>query len=83
MIFHYFQYFLLLINAVRTHFPGEGNGNPLQCSCLENPVDRGAWQAKVHGAAKESDMTKQQQRTAIYCLIVACVFSEHFKGLKL
>ena len=32
--------------------PGEGNGNPLQCSCLENPMDRGAWQAIVHGVAK-------------------------------
>ena len=32
--------------------PGEGNGNPLQCSCLENPMDRGAWQATVHGVAK-------------------------------
>ena len=31
--------------------PGEGNGNPLQCSCLENPVDRGAWQATVHGVS--------------------------------
>ena len=31
---------------------GEGNGNPLQCSCLGNPMDRGAWQATVHGAAK-------------------------------
>ena len=31
---------------------GEGNGNPLQYSCLENPMDRGAWQATVHGAAK-------------------------------
>ena len=29
--------------------PGEGHGNPLQCSCLENPTDRGAWQAAVHG----------------------------------
>ena len=29
--------------------PGEGNGNPLQCSCLEKPVNRGAWQATVHG----------------------------------
>ena len=28
--------------------PGEGNGNPLQYSCLENPMDRGAWQATVH-----------------------------------
>ena len=30
---------------------GEGNGNPLQCSCLENPVDWGAWWAAVHGVA--------------------------------
>ena len=29
--------------------PEEGNGNPLQYSCLENPMDRGAWQATVHG----------------------------------
>ena len=39
--------------------PGAGNGNPLQCSCLGNPMDRGAWQATVHGAAKGSDMTEQ------------------------
>ena len=32
--------------------PGEGNGNPLQCSCLENPMDRGAWQATVHWVAR-------------------------------
>ena len=32
--------------------PGEGNGNPLQYSCLENPMDRGAWWAAVHGVAK-------------------------------
>ena len=32
--------------------PGEGNGNPLQYSCLENPMDRGGWQAMVHGATK-------------------------------
>ena len=32
--------------------PGEGNGNPLQHSCLENPMDRGAWQATVHGVAR-------------------------------
>ena len=31
---------------------GEGNGNPLQYSCLENPMDGGAWQAAVHGVAK-------------------------------
>ena len=38
--------------------PGEGNGKPLQYSCLENPMDRGIWWATVHGAAKESDTTE-------------------------
>ena len=33
-------------------FPGGGNGNPLQYSCLENPMDREAWQATVHGVTK-------------------------------
>ena len=37
--------------------PGEGNGNLLQYSCLENPMERGARRAAVHGVAKESDMT--------------------------
>jgi len=32
--------------------PGGGHGNPLQCSCLENPVDRGTWRATVHRVAK-------------------------------
>ena len=32
--------------------PGGGNGNPLQCSCLENAMDRGAWRATVHGVAQ-------------------------------
>ena len=32
--------------------PGEGNGNPLQYSCLENPMDKGAWWAIIHGVAK-------------------------------
>ena len=44
--------------------PGEGNGNPLQYSYLENPIDRGAWQATIHGVA-ESDMTEQ-----LHCLSV-------------
>ena len=33
-------------------YPGEGNGNPLQCSCLENPMDGEAWKAAIHGVAK-------------------------------
>ena len=37
--------------------PARGHSNPLQHSCLENPMDRGAWQATVHGV-KESDMTE-------------------------
>ena len=42
--------------------PGEGNGSPLQYSCLENPMGRGAWWATVHGVPKESDLvTKQLQ----------------------
>ena len=37
--------------------PGAGNGSPLQYSCLENPIDRGTWQATVHVVAKELDLT--------------------------
>ena len=37
--------------------PGEGNGKPLQYSCPENPMDRGVWQATVHGVTKKLDMT--------------------------
>ena len=36
--------------------PGEGNGNPLQFSCLENPMNRGAWWVTMHGVLKESDI---------------------------
>ena len=36
--------------------PGEGNGRPLQYSCLGNPMDRAAWEATVHRVAKELDM---------------------------
>ena len=39
--------------------PGEGNGNILQCSCLENPMDRGTWRAAVHGVAKRWTRVKQ------------------------
>ena len=38
---------------------GEGNGNPLQYTCLENPMDRGAWGATVPAGHKESDVTDQ------------------------
>ena len=39
-------------------FPGEGNSNPLLYSCLENPMERGAWQATVHGVTKSQLMNQ-------------------------
>ena len=39
--------------------PGGGNGNPLQYSCLENPMDRGAWRATVCGVAREADTAER------------------------
>ena len=39
--------------------PGEGSGNPLQCSCLENTVDRGAWRTTVHRVVKRHTWPKQ------------------------
>ena len=50
---------------------GDGNGQPLQYSCLENPLDRGAWRAILHGLTKELDMIKQlysETNTYIYSL---------------
>ena len=51
--------------------PGEGNGNPLQYSCLGNPTGREAWWATAHGLAKESDTTlatkEHQKRKFIKC----------------
>ena len=39
--------------------PGEGNGNPLQYCCLENPMDRGAWRVTVHGIAKRQTLLSE------------------------
>ena len=51
--------------------PGEGNGHPLQCSCLQNPMDRGAWQAGVHGVKKgraqlATEHTQQQYKFVVW-----------------
>ena len=45
-----------ILGLGRSH--GEGNGNPLQYSCLENAMDRGAWWATVHGVAKSETQMK-------------------------
>ena len=61
-------------------FPGEGNSNPLQYSCLENPVDRGAWLATVHGVAKSqtrlSNFTSLHfmLRLLCYVMLSKCLF---------
>ena len=51
--------------------PGEGNSNPPQFYCLENPVDREAWWATVHGVAEESDTTQQLNNSLWYSDIAA------------
>ena len=49
--------------------PGGGHGNPLQNSCLENPMDRGAWQYTVHGVTKSGPQLKQlSPRRCAFCL---------------
>ena len=54
--------------------PGGGTGNPLQYSCLENPMDRGAWPATVHGIA-ESDMTEMTEHTyVLYYMYVSVLY---------
>ena len=50
-------------NPKSRRFPGGGNGNPLQYSCLENSMDRRAWQAIVHGVTEELDMTERLTHT--------------------
>ena len=72
--------------------PGGGNGNPLCYPCLENPTDRGAWRAMVHGVS-ESDMTEHstyiideqrcvsfrvQQRDSVSHIHVSILFSNYF-----
>ena len=48
---------------------GEGNGNPLQDSCIKNPMDRGAWWAVVHGVTIELDTIEQLNNNKPYMLI--------------
>src|SRR5574340_955152 len=60
-------------------FIGEGNGNPLQCSCLENPRDSGAWWAAVYGVAQSRTRLKRLSSSSMSSL-EKCLFSSlaHF-----
>ena len=51
--------------------PGEGRGNPLQYSCLENPMERGAWLVTVHGIAKSQ---AQLKRLSMHTRNDSCIF---------
>ena len=59
-------------------FPGGGNGNPFQYSCQENPMDRGAWWATVHGVT-EWDMSEHACRQEVYEGFYDSVPSQHQK----
>ena len=63
---------------LRFHFSlsciGEGNGNPLQCSCLENPRDRGAWWAALYGVAQSRTQLKRLSSSSIYICIYALIY---------
>ena len=61
--------------------PGEGKGNPLQHSCLKNSMDRGAWQATVHGIAKSRTKLTLSLFKAKPCLL-AMVFKLFFQQLN-
>ena len=60
--------------------PGGGNGNPFQYSCLENPMDRGAWPATVHGVTKESD-TMEHTRTHMHTSVCDAAKEENNRNI--
>ena len=55
--------------------PGGGHGNPVQCSCLENPMDRGAWGATVHGVAWSRTVLDMNEVTDTHVYVLICVYA--------
>ena len=51
--------------------PGAGHGNPFQYSCLENPMDRGAWQAAVHRVTKSQTQLKRLNMRALWLMVIS------------
>ena len=62
--------------------PGGGHGNSLQCSCLENPVDRGAWRATVRGVA-ESEVIQGLSARQLTCVVLQHKPTQHCKAITL
>ena len=60
---------------------GEGNGNPLQCSCLENPRDRGAWWAAAYGVAQNRTRLKRLSSSSSIYFIGASLVTQTVKNL--
>ena len=56
---------------------GEGNGNPLQCSCLENPWDGGAWWAAIHGVSQSWTRLKCRVQSSCLILYYLCLWPHH------
>ena len=52
--------------------PGGGHGNPLQCSCLENPTDRGAWWSAVLGVTKKLVSHEECREKEVLCYLIFC-----------
>ena len=61
--------------------PGEGHGNPLQYSCLENPMDRGAWGTTVHGVTKSQTRLKQLSMHTCDQHRYQSIFREQFQSI--
>ena len=57
---------------------GEGNGNPLQCSCLENPRDGGAWWAAVYGVAQSRTRLQRLSSSSSSSMFAYLIFNLHF-----
>ena len=65
------------LSPVLERSPGEGNGNPLQYSCLGNPMDRGAWRATVHGVTKSwTQLSEAHVRIDLILFKTAILFSK-------
>ena len=62
--------------------PGEGHGNPLQYSCLENPMDKGPWQVKFHGAAQSRTRLKWFSTHRKQLSMLACIWATVHRGSR-